>query len=661
MPTTYWDLRSILDVNPEDGHCVGTAKSAGRRCYNPTNKYGRSAAERLLDQMDRTAQLLDTIRDLETLASLLLCKHYHNSLKRPGYSQVREVCEVWESRVTEEHLRLRERRGRGAERARERTAERVARAERSGTERLAESVAEISRRVERMVEQVAVAERADTERLATRVAEMDAEISTATDEMTELREEEGLVCPLHDNVFSGANFTLLQMSPAEHSSDKSPVFDIAVNEDPFITQGRSSSRPNLFTTPTPNNNETGHTEVAENEGIVSDISTSAEEELEISDRLASIPPVPQHDLPSPTVDHREAIAEQEKAATNITSESNSLAKFAPVFGTNSEYQAPDFQFETPTKSTGSRGELLSPAGTASSTAASDFTFRTVSSSATTTPEKAVAEESEQISLGKGKGKAVDIVSPHKLALSNYASGSGNGKGKEPESEHPVTPQRPSVPSDSTAPSGLFFQRMLEEDNERNASIVSTQASEIREDEPSTPINELPKNRLHSSTLQSPNEELFGYADITPNSTRYTTYLPARQQHGLLTPPESPEMLMGALNKPISNSGYFRDDRQREDGSPAPRITRKPLSLSPLGVQDSGMPEEQACGACGGRHDLKVAHCGTCEEELEVPSGCLQRFGFRKLKEKVKAVRESFGKRSETVAEFSGSSERTALE
>jgi hypothetical protein len=57
--------------------------------------------------------------------------------------------------------------------------------------------------------------------------------------------------------------------------------------------------------------------------------------------------------------------------------------------------------------------------------------------------------------------------------------------------------------------------------------------------------------------------------------------------------------------------------------------------------------------------LRIAQCGCGEEELEVPSGCFQRFGFRRLKEKAKALRESFGKRNES--ETPVSSDGIALE
>ena len=120
--SSSWNLRRILDVNPEqERNCVGFAPSKGRRCKNPINMYDLPAASRVLNQMDRSEDLLDAIDDLEELASLLLCKGVHNNLSRPQYSQVNKVYNRWRGLVTEEYLRLRkqeEREEREAERQR---------------------------------------------------------------------------------------------------------------------------------------------------------------------------------------------------------------------------------------------------------------------------------------------------------------------------------------------------------------------------------------------------------------------------------------------------------------------------------------------------------------------------------------------------------------
>jgi tRNA(Glu) U13 pseudouridine synthase TruD len=167
--------------------------------------------------MDRSDALLDAIDDLEELAGLLLCNEWHNSAKRPQHSQVRQVYSKWERCVKEEHLRLREREERDTRREAEREAE-----------SLAVRVAETSRRLERMVQRVAEAERVDAERIeAERLAEVVAETSrrrmaqqiaeaeklaaereaertAAMDVMTDVEEKiQDVVCNLDDNMFLG--------------------------------------------------------------------------------------------------------------------------------------------------------------------------------------------------------------------------------------------------------------------------------------------------------------------------------------------------------------------------------------------------------------------------------------------------------------------------
>ncbi len=116
MPT-YWNLRQILDVNPEqERNCVGFAPSKGRRCRNIINRFDLLAASRLLDQMDRFKQLIDVIDDLKELAALLLCEGVHNNLSGPEYSQVKKVSSKWKVLVKEEAQRLKEHEQREEER-----------------------------------------------------------------------------------------------------------------------------------------------------------------------------------------------------------------------------------------------------------------------------------------------------------------------------------------------------------------------------------------------------------------------------------------------------------------------------------------------------------------------------------------------------------------
>jgi hypothetical protein len=134
MPT-YWNLRQILDVNPEqERNCVGFAPSKGRRCRNIINRFDLPAASRLLDQMDRSKQLIDAIDDLKELAALLLCKGVHNNLSRPEYSQVNKVSSNWKVLVKEEDQRLKEHEQKEAERRRRNLRDELAKIKSKATE-----------------------------------------------------------------------------------------------------------------------------------------------------------------------------------------------------------------------------------------------------------------------------------------------------------------------------------------------------------------------------------------------------------------------------------------------------------------------------------------------------------------------------------------------
>ncbi|KAH7397874.1 hypothetical protein BKA64DRAFT_51556 [Cadophora sp. MPI-SDFR-AT-0126] len=119
---------------------------------------------------------------------------------------------------------------------------------------------------------------------------------------------------------------------------------------------------------------------------------------------------------------------------------------------------------------------------------------------------------------------------------------------------------------------------------------------------------------------------FGYAVVTPPSTRYKTYLPARQQHGLMTPPETPETVLAAHKgssppPPPKIGNYFSND-----SIPSPsslNIARKPLPASE-GLEMTEANENRV---------PRTAIAGDTESSVE-RSGCFSRFGVGRLKGKV---------------------------
>ncbi|KAG4432614.1 hypothetical protein IFR05_011910 [Cadophora sp. M221] len=133
---------------------------------------------------------------------------------------------------------------------------------------------------------------------------------------------------------------------------------------------------------------------------------------------------------------------------------------------------------------------------------------------------------------------------------------------------------------------------------------------------------------HSTLVQS---ESFGYAVVTPPSTRYKTYLPARQQHGLMTPPETPENMAVARKRslplpPPKIGDFFANHSTPTPSAPAPKLARKPVPLmKSLGTTEESNETHEPRGL------LSADACNN-----DAPAGCLSRFGVSRLREKVAA-------------------------
>ncbi|KAH6713802.1 hypothetical protein BKA61DRAFT_49978 [Leptodontidium sp. MPI-SDFR-AT-0119] len=132
---------------------------------------------------------------------------------------------------------------------------------------------------------------------------------------------------------------------------------------------------------------------------------------------------------------------------------------------------------------------------------------------------------------------------------------------------------------------------------------------------------------YSTPAQS---ESFGYAVVTPPSTRYKTYLPARHKHGLMTPPETPENLAAPrkssspLPPPPRIGDYFADNSTPTPRAPAPKVTRKPVPV----MKSLGTTEE-----LNDNHEPRGL-LPVDARSIDTSAGCLSRFGVGRLREKV---------------------------
>lgn len=205
-------------------------------------------------------------------------------------------------------------------------------------------------------------------------------------------------------------------------------------------------------------------------------------------------------------------------------------------------------------------------------------------------------------------------------------------------ERPVTPTRQASDSAGYA-LPLAITIAINTCNEEEEEDVE---EEPEESEVTTIIHHTPStNPIILSQPATPpprSPEIFGYATLTPSPTRYKTYLPARQQHGLMTPPETPDTSLRAhkSSTPQARSGdYF--DRPELPMTPTPkgRVARKPLPivLAPTAnveypmLQDLAVVVEEAAAA---RDTAPFEY----EREDRVRAGCLSRMGLDMVKARI---------------------------
>ena len=172
-------------------------------------------------------------------------------------------------------------------------------------------------------------------------------------------------------------------------------------------------------------------------------------------------------------------------------------------------------------------------------------------------------------------------------------------------------------------------------NNTTTSITSTAQSTtsaiILTASPETPLKSA--QITTTTTSLSYEAETFGYANGTPETTSYKTYLPAQKNHGLITPPETPETLprVGINSGPINDSfpGF----------SVRPIAIRKTLP----DARNENVVVEPVCSTCReGRcccEEILVE-----EEEEEVKAGCLRGLGLGRLKRKVVRKMKNLRKR-----------------
>ncbi|PVH84186.1 hypothetical protein DL98DRAFT_651881 [Cadophora sp. DSE1049] len=259
------------------------------------------------------------------------------------------------------------------------------------------------------------------------------------------------------------------------------------------------------------------------------------------------------------------------------------------------------------------------------------TFGTSMSDENATPDLSFDQttstaKSSRLASASGPGKRVALQDKRAAINKNMASCTGVPSAPDSTFAFGATmpassfsfevPKQPQVETVSVAEASAVTPSHSDETFKEEVgldSVSSLQTTSIHVDEASEPP---PIARSAS----------FGYAVVTPSSTRYKTYLPARQQHGLMTPPETPETLLTAhksssLLPPPKIGDYFSSD---SNPNASPKIVRKPLPDTPsVDVTEGDIDDREP----------RTVIAGDAESSDE-KSGCLSRFGLGRLRGKV---------------------------
>ena len=355
--------------------------------------------------------------------------------------------------------------------------------------------------------------------------------------------------------------------------------------------------------------------------------------------LPYMPSPPTHEPSSATKAPEIVILEQQECTNDNDAQSNTwettpTPKFAFAFGSKTGNTKPAFDFGVPTNLKLNSAEKLPPGNVQVDKIRFEVDDRILNKQKST-------EQASRIPLQEKAAKSLNVtLSNSRPRTPTYEFGSADPK-LSPAFEFKAQdrPRKLWEIDDSTAPPELHFDDKSSQENASATITVSKQSSNRTEDagfqlHPPTAIPDHANDTPEPPTTP-PRQESYGYANITPDSTRYTTYLPVRRQYGLLTPPETPEMLLRSLSKPMNDSGYFSGERRREPvtpQSPLPRVSRKPVPITSRPMLDD---TEVAKTYDTGIEDGAVQGVEDLPAEQGERGGCFARFSFKRLKEKAK--------------------------
>jgi hypothetical protein len=643
--TAYWDFRSLLEIrirviNPSstDNKCVGITQK-GKGCTKPIKKADIATASRLLDRMDRSKSFLRSIDDLEELAALLLCKEVHNSAKRPHLSQVEDKYEEWRAVVKEEYKAVKKQR------------------ELAETLKMRKDLANVKEDAE-----------LDTGKRE-RVCVLEVKLSTMTNYK-------------YSQALQPKSCNLKQSSRTEATKvETKPSVSAIKTEDPFIdSKGLELRRSSLFGRLSASQAATSTTAIGK------EIQPSRHKfDMNISESSFSFglrqttfgqaPPLftkqesaqkgEADKSPTPSPMKTSALKDTFQGASSsvktATLDSISRGHLAFEFGAKSEQTKQDFVFENraKVKMMTANSEVTSTLVTEQALAFSGFNYgpQPVTEGAvrpTLLEAPAFPGITENVPVKNSGNLIQEDVQPFEVSPPNNEFGccvtqksenedilpspcfdiSSETKVVE-EMEHPERTEHLDIPKPVVP----------------TTAIRDSQALLLEKEPAHAPI------KIKRTVTPPPKlEESFGYANITPSSTRYTTYLPAQQLHGLLTPPETPEKIRRSTS-PLRDLDYFNTPLPEISFSPSPlKLARKPLPMTKAQEIDVHVEKEyevELCAACGKARapGASPCFCGISFGEESRQAGCFSGFGRfgKRMARRTKAIkiRISRSKNAET--------------
>jgi hypothetical protein len=654
--SSYSKIRQILDVDPAENRCVGFAHSQGRRCGCSLNQSNRITAERILDRMERSQSLSSiSSKSLRELASVTLCKHYHNSdlQSRAHHNQVDELCRKWR-RTLKEYSRTAE-----EERVR-------------------------SRLLKPKMEVAKIRNEAKI-----RIASIDnTEITTVGYWSCFLPEANSRQAMKHtDPILTGRSS--LGWDGERNIINPKAKIDV---EDPFVESTISNiSKQNPLSLGVSSSRASS---IIDSNICVREISHEPTE-IATAIEVCSNPMRARQTyvLPSPPTTQLISSARkpdeiQAKSWLNIsqpTTPTNGITvhpSFArkietPLeFDSHQDFTTKSFRFDSPMQL-----GLSSEAEHSPSTSTTEFNLvqaplPAVEPALISTPLKpspktfvynSTCQRSETTAIDseaqyKMTSRTFDsnlpracsfaITEANFLGIESRVTVHENNDHKEGEAIMPESINDAedagvlhavaaiAAPKTVVKSASVFKRRLtVTETPERPLMPIKTTPAPHKSEN----LSESTSSDRPQTPTRTPDEDFsFGYAVIT-SSTCSRTYLPTTCRHGLITPPETPEARASVVPNLRIETNQFAESFGAHDRPPF-TIARKPVSSihtrKPVtqNFQNDTQPSEvvvpEKCGVCGHRNVGEAEVCGRDEEsEGEPGRGCLHGLGFRSLRKR----------------------------